>query len=240
MRRVIALTAAGILLLPGIVLAQWNEVGETRIKHNEFFVMGRLVRMESVNKFLESQGLGYTTLGENLMLYGICTKNKVGERLFWGLTTGTTIGEGIFDMLAPNLLKRNIERLGTDTSNKAEFTMMFVESIVEYQFLKLGGFSVSAGGGLGFGGAVLTLLGEKSGRFRILSSVINPICSVSYHFFEETGGGIIMTMTLSYDYFPNSTWLREAGVLDHPEKFDMSGPSLWINIGVPMTEVPGR
>jgi len=229
-----------LFLLPGIALAQWDEGKEVRIKHNEFFVMGRYLNLEPINNFLSRQGLGYTTLGDNPMLYGVSTKNRVGERLLWGLVAGTTIGEGIFDMLAPNMLKRSLERLGTDKSNKAEFTMMFAEAVVEYEFLKLGSFSLSAGGGLGFGGSVLTLLGENSARFRILSSVINPIFCARYHFFEATGTGILLSLIVSYDYFPNSTWLREAGKTPEPERFDMSGPSLWLTVGIPSTELTAQ
>jgi len=239
MRKIMVVAVAALLLLvPAAVIAQeWTEVKDEKVTVNEFFAMGRFISLKPVNDFLANNGFG--SLGDNPMMYGVTTKNKAGDKVYWGLSAGTTIGEGIFNILAPNLIERNISRIGTDTvTNRAEFNMMFAKGIFEYEIVKLGGFSVAAGMGIGFGGASITVIGDNGGRYRKLSFLVNPVASAKYHFFEESGGGVIVSFTASYDYYPNIYWWpAEAGTLPQPDAFDMTGASVWVSVGIPVTEI---
>ena len=236
---VFATAVALFLLAPAAVTAQqWTETKDEKMTINEFFAMGRFISLKPVNDFLANNGFG--SLGDNPMMYGVITKNKAGDKVYWGLAAGTTIGEGIFNILAPNLIERNLSRTDTGTS-RAEFNMMFAEGVFEYEIVKLSGFSVAAGMGIGFGGASVTIIGDNGGRYRKLSFLINPIASAKYHFFEESGGGVIVSVTASYDYYPNIYWWpAEAGTLQPPDTFDMTGLSVWVSVGIPVIEVKDK
>jgi len=223
----------GIILLSGVVFAQTNVMEELHVKHNEFSVAANFINMKPINEYIEKLGLGFTPpFNEMPLLFGYTQKNKIDDKTYWGIKFMTTLSG--FAVLEPNFLKKELSSvLG---SNKAEMSITTGEFLLEYEVLKFGGFAVNAGVGLGFGGTTLTLLGNKSGKFWMASFLLKPQARASYHLFENTGAGVIFSLTTAYNYLPAAGWNFDAGNLEKaPGLFDLSGFSIEVGIDFPFT-----
>lgn len=224
---------AGIMLLPGIVFAQPRGIEELQIKHTEFSVAANFINMEPINAYIASYG--FPSFGSMPLLFGFAQKNKVDEKTYWGIRFITTLSG--LEMLAPNFLKREIVSASGSGTSKAEMSITMGEFSLEYELLKLGGFSVNVGAGIGFGGTKLTLLeapsSGKSGKFWAVSFLLKPQARACYYFFEESGMGFIVALNAAYNYLPVTGWNKEAGSLDCPPPFDLSGASVDLSISFP-------
>ena len=225
----------GIMLLPGIVFAQFGGMEEFKIKHNEFSVGANFINMKPINDYIGSYG--FSAFGDMPLIFGYAQKNQIDNKTYWGIRFMTTLSG--FAALIPNFLKREISSV--DGTNKAEMSITMGEFLFEYEVLKFGGFFVNAGAGLGFGGTTLTLLGANSGKFWMASLLLKPQARTGYHFFEETGVGFILALNASYNYLPVVGWNSEAGSLPCPPgpgssaPFDLSGLSVDVSITSPFT-----
>lgn len=225
----------GIILLPGVLFAQLRGIGELKIQYNEFSVDCNFINMKPINDYLATYG--FPPLGDISLLFAYASKGKAGEKLSVGMRFGTTLAW--FEPLAPNFLKREI--YSVSGKNKAEMSITMFELLFEYEFLKFGGFSVSAGAGLGLGGTKLSIFGEtNSGKFWLVSFLLKPQARASYHFFEETGMSFILSLNAAYNYLPVTGWNFEAGSLPCPPgpgsntPFDLSGASVGLSITFPI------
>ena len=250
-KKIIVIVIAALLpviVVANIACAQMQQAVESIYKNNEFFVIYQFASLKPVNDFLQNlPDSGFSAYNDNVIYYGISSKNTIGDNFYWGITGATTLGG--LDALEPNLLSREKAQGGSGTNNLAELSMMFTEVTFDYQFVKLGGFYVTGGCGIGFGGARLTIFGNdgtatesgKNGRFGMISMLIDPKFGAGYNFEGQAGSGIILSLNGGFNCFPNCSagWWKEAGSIGaSPKPFDMNGWYINFNVGIPTEEIP--